>query len=236
MQSGVTIATWIQAGAAAVSCIVTVVLVLLTKKYVKTTEAISRANSEQVRNALAAADRQRRARAAALLEEIRRIRSVLWPDQPTDGTPVLPRGAIPSVHHWLEAIIPSAAETDPRIVQFFLRLDRSLANLGVTMTGVAKEEQTLQQHKNGLEETRRGHPHLSAEQFATFSTAVDLKNAISLGQTSVTAARRQAELACAAVQADLNTLDGLLSPAAVVAAANAGISLQSSPDLREGTE
>ncbi len=124
--------SWIQAGAAILSLIVTGVLARLTAKYVRLTEQIARASEQQVNQAIRLAKTNQISVARALLEESERIRSELG-DAPDDALPLMIGGGalVPTVHAWMHPIIPAVAQLDAAIVGLFLKLDRDLHNYDV---------------------------------------------------------------------------------------------------------
>lgn len=147
--------SWIQAVAALVSLGVMVWLARLTAQYVRYTDHIAKATRDQVDAILGAAQQRRKSVVAALLEETSRVRGELGPPPADDVQPIVPRGSmVPSIHPWMQPIIPEVSDADPQIVGLFLTLDRDLLNcatvhkeLAAAQDALAKVEKELEVHQ-----------------------------------------------------------------------------------------
>src|SRR5205807_4034317 len=170
----------VQAGAAVLAFGVTVWLAVLTRRYVRltdryvrTTEEIAGSSRRQVEGVVEAGRRSQRAVAAALLQEVQRIRTELGPrpsnERSLQGTGLrlmVGGGIVPQVHRWLEPVIPRVAESDPAVVGLFLRLDRDLHNYRVTVRRVEQARRDLAD-KERIKAAARAHeltPSLEAQQ------------------------------------------------------------------------
>jgi len=133
---------WLNENGIAVQAIATVVVVVVTIAYVVLTSRIAKAARDQANHLLEAARSNRRSVAAALLEEVRRIRSELGPRPDEDDIVAAVGGSVPpSVHPRFHTVIPQVAESDAGIVGLFLVLDRDLHNYRVELDALGAARQ-----------------------------------------------------------------------------------------------
>src|SRR5438876_1150760 len=114
--SSTNLPAWVQAGAAVLSFGVTFWLAKLTSRYVRTTKDIADSSKEQVQQAIELVRTNDVGTARALMEEVARIRSELG-DPPDEAIPPVLTASIvvPTVHPWMQPIIPTIARSDAEI-------------------------------------------------------------------------------------------------------------------------
>lgn len=155
---------WVQAAAAVLSCVATLVLAVLTARYVRLTRTIAESAQQQVDHALSAGLRHAHAVAATLLIEARRIRQELGePLQPHEvlasvANAVRGNALIPEVHSWVRPVIPEVAEADPTIVGLFLDLERDLHNYRGGLKELRDAQTVHQEQCDSLARWHRSHP------------------------------------------------------------------------------
>lgn len=204
---------WLQAGSAIVAVLVTWWLTRLTARYVKTTKKIAESSHRQVQHALDTVAVSQRGIAAALLEEVHRIRSELGPAPQNNVRPIVSRGSVvPSLLSWMQPVIPTAAQIDTAVVAGFMKLDRLLANLLVASNSlcqaqdaltVATDEYSAADH---AQQNRHVHPTLAL-------TALELpeaKQRLEVAEANATGALAHAEKCYAMCHQELDALEARL--------------------------
>jgi hypothetical protein len=151
---------WIQIAAPVLTLVVTAWLAYLTSRYVRVTERIARSAQQQLDDALKAGQERVHRLAATLLEETHRIRAELGQRPDPDGGygQDLYGVTVPTVHPWIQTLIPGIGLTDARIVGLFLKLSADLDHYRGWHTDLIHHHLSLNSTLNELLSIGRDYP------------------------------------------------------------------------------